>query len=430
MSAASSTLARRPAARHGGGPPPLGPPGVQPGAIVHFGQMDDTTPVVIQTTDGAISLSVNDVRRWVHPTAPPHEAMKFLMTCRMAGVNPFLREAHLVDHGGQWTTIIDKSGYLRLAQEHPAYNGHQAGIIVRPFDQARRGPNNAPIFTGPPSEVEGQFLPPGYLLVGGWAKVYRRDRAIPTYAAISMAEYNRQQGTWNQIPCTMIRKVALVQALRESGLVSHGWYDAAEVVDDPALPSREPRIPTDRMPSPRVIEAMYSNAPEDAGCPPDLLARIEQIRQALQIPADHYVWREALANMGVSHPAELDAMAAEAFIQRLSSHLPHPTLDIAAGETINPAMAEAIGSDQFGNPVATVPSAMPPIAADGSGVIAGVGGMVDPPESFEVADMERRPRGEKPESRAKGEKSAGPNSGSKQSPSKAGDPAETVASES
>lgn len=295
------------------------------GNLMKFESVTTDTPIVISTREGQYSLSVRDVQRWIHPTAPPHEAMKFLLTCRMAGVNPFLGEAHLVNLGDRWTTIIDKSGYLKKAQAHPAYDGHQAGIIVQPWDQATKK------FTGPPVQIDGAFLPSGHLLRGGWAAVHRNDRAKPFTMTVGVEEYHRNQGTWKTIPCTMIRKVALVQALRESGLISTGWYDPAEVQDEPIGPEytavRQPIMPAEELPP--TIEVEFSQAIEDASCPPDLLARIEQLRERHGIPADSFLWKEALAKRGVESVAELSAMEAEDLAGRLTSLLPVPIDDPA-----------------------------------------------------------------------------------------------------
>ena len=59
-------------------------------------------------------------------------------------------------------------------------------------------------------------------IVGGWAEVWRKDRAHSYRAEVSFDEYagrksngelNRQ---WASKPATMIKKVALAQALREA----------------------------------------------------------------------------------------------------------------------------------------------------------------------------------------------------------------------
>src|SRR5699024_4380091 len=53
-------------------------------------------------------------------------------------------------------------------------------------------------------------------LIGGWAKVYRSDRDMPVVSKVSVEEYDKKQSTWKQMPLTMIRKTAIVNALREA----------------------------------------------------------------------------------------------------------------------------------------------------------------------------------------------------------------------
>src|SRR5262249_17487060 len=98
---------------------------------------------------------------------------------------------------------------------------------------------------GPPEDVEGAIQPPGYRLLGGWARVYRKDRRMPIVARVSLTEYRKSSPNWESMPCTMIRKVSLVQALREAGFRTGGCYDKDEMppidpvrarVVDPAPP--------------------------------------------------------------------------------------------------------------------------------------------------------------------------------------------------
>jgi len=59
-------------------------------------------------------------------------------------------------------------------------------------------------------------------LVGGWARVHRHDWKVPTEAEVSLKEYmrtdstGRPQSSWAKMPATMIKKVAIVQALRDA----------------------------------------------------------------------------------------------------------------------------------------------------------------------------------------------------------------------
>jgi phage recombination protein Bet len=277
-------------------------PAGQPGALIRVSDLTNDTPLTILTVDGAIAMSVRDVLTWVAPHAPPGEALKFLATCQAAQVNPLMGEAHLVDHGGRWTTIVDKSGWLKRAQAHPAYAGHQAGIIAQEFDPKSGA-------KGPITEVEGSFLPPGCIVIGGWCKVHRRDRTVPTVIRVSMTEYNRGTATWKTIPCTMIRKVALVQALRESGLISTGWYDPAE---GPASYDVSTPPPASAV---KAIEVAYSEV-EDATIRPDTLAELlDLIRRARMTDAQV---QAACYKRGAAAPAALSDVQARDMILKLT----------------------------------------------------------------------------------------------------------------
>lgn len=138
------------------------------------------------------------------------EVMMFLTLCKYQHLNPFLREAYLVKYGSSPATIVTgKETFTKRAAKNPNYMGKQAGIIC--YDPE----------TGNITNREGTFKYPYEQIIGGWAKVFIKDRE-PEYITVDFEEYagktkegalNRQ---WASKPATMIRKVAVVQALREA----------------------------------------------------------------------------------------------------------------------------------------------------------------------------------------------------------------------
>lgn len=133
------------------------------------------------------------------------EVEMFMRTCQYQGLNPFLNEAYLVkyDPNKPASTIVGKEAFMKRAEKQPDYNGFKAGLILD---------RNGEII-----EVEGSFKLQNDKLLGGWAKVYKKDREDPyTVAKVSMQEYSQSQATWKTKPNTMIRKVAIVQAIREA----------------------------------------------------------------------------------------------------------------------------------------------------------------------------------------------------------------------
>lgn len=159
------------------------------------------------------------------------EVMMFLTLCRYQHLNPFLREAYLVKYGSAPATIVTgKDTFTKRANKNPNYLGKQAGIIVLTQQ-------------GEVINREGTFSLPNEEIVGGWAKIFIKDRE-PEYNTVSFSEYagRKKDGSlnnqWATKPATMIRKVAVVQALREcfpedfSGMYSpEEMSNANELVD-------------------------------------------------------------------------------------------------------------------------------------------------------------------------------------------------------
>ena len=130
------------------------------------------------------------------------EIMMFLSLCKYQKLNPFLNEAYLVKFGGDAQIIVGKEAFMKRAESNAKYKGIEAGIIVERNNELH--------------EIEGAVKLKNDVLIGGWAKVYRADRDIPVVSKVSVEEYDKKQSTWKQMPLTMIRKTAIVNALREA----------------------------------------------------------------------------------------------------------------------------------------------------------------------------------------------------------------------
>lgn len=137
------------------------------------------------------------------------EIVMFINLCKYQKLNPFLNEAYLVKFKGAPAQIItSKEAYMKKAEMNPQFDGMRAGLIVQRGDKI--------------IELEGSFTMNGDTLLGGWAEIHRKDRKYPYTAKVSFDEYNKGQSTWKQMPKTMIRKVAIVQAMREAFPVDLG----------------------------------------------------------------------------------------------------------------------------------------------------------------------------------------------------------------
>lgn len=131
------------------------------------------------------------------------ELVMFINLCKYQQLNPFLNEAYLVKFKGSPAQIVtSKEAYMKRAFADPRFEGFKAGIIVQ------RGKETM--------ELEGSFSLPGDVLLGGWSEVYVKGKKHPYVTKIGMDEFSKGQSTWKSMPKTMIRKTALVQALREA----------------------------------------------------------------------------------------------------------------------------------------------------------------------------------------------------------------------
>lgn len=131
------------------------------------------------------------------------EVVMFINLCKYQKLNPFLNEAYLVKFKGSPAQIItSKEAYMKKAERNEDYEGFKAGLIVQ---------RNSEVV-----EIEGSFALKTDTVLGGWAEVYKKNRKYPYVAKVNLDEYNKGQSTWTQKPKTMIRKTAIVQALREA----------------------------------------------------------------------------------------------------------------------------------------------------------------------------------------------------------------------
>lgn len=132
------------------------------------------------------------------------EVVMFLSLCKFQHLNPFLREAYLIKYGNSpATVVVGKDVLLKRAMRSEKFGGLSAGVIVVNSN-------------GEIEEREGTFVLPDENLVGGWAKVIIKGYEVPFYSSVSMKEYSTGKSNWLTKPGTMIRKVAVAQALREA----------------------------------------------------------------------------------------------------------------------------------------------------------------------------------------------------------------------
>ena len=190
-----------------------------------------------ETDNGDVTLSKDIVKRYLvsgdASKVTDQEVMMFIQMCKYQNLNPFLREAYLIKFGNSPATMVTgKDTFVKRAAKSKLCTGYEAGVIVQKED-------------GTVEYRKGALVLPKETLVGGWARVYRKDWQVPLENTVSLEEYQRYNSkgelmsNWSKMPATMIRKVALVQALREAIPEEFGGlYSPEEMpIDDSTLDS-------------------------------------------------------------------------------------------------------------------------------------------------------------------------------------------------
>lgn len=193
-------------------------------------------------------LNSGIIRKYLDPQgkASDEELAYFIAQAKAQNLNPFTKEIHFIKYGNQPAQVVTaKSAFEKKADSHPQFDGKEAGVIY--------------LQNGEIKYSKGAFIPKGAEILGGWAKVYRKDRTYPTETEVSFDEYDNSkirarvkelthqgkditypvinsygkqigENNWDTMPCVMIRKVALVSAYREAFPAELGSsYEADEI---------------------------------------------------------------------------------------------------------------------------------------------------------------------------------------------------------
>lgn len=220
-------------------------------------QQQNDKVVEYKCGEETVKLSPSIIRNYLvsgNGNVTDQEIGMFLNLCRFQHLNPFLREAYLIKFGNQPATIVTgKEAITKRAMRNPTYAGQQAGIVI--WDSE----------SGELEYRPGSLLMNGEQLVGGWAKVYVKGYDVPIEAVVSFNEYvgtkgdGTINGQWAKKPATMIRKVALVQALREAFPEDLGGLYASEEVgvdfDETAMAPVDMEQPQEPAPAQTFPEA-------------------------------------------------------------------------------------------------------------------------------------------------------------------------------
>jgi phage recombination protein Bet len=163
----------------------------------------------LTTVNNSIAARLDDadmvrtLRETVCKGATEAQFRMFAEICKSTGLNPFLKEIWFVPGVG---VMAGRDGYLRVANEHPQFDGMETLI--------ERGPDNKPL--------------------KATCRVYRKDRSHPITCEAYYNEYRKGSSVWQTYPSAMIGKVAEVMALKRS-------FSINGVVSEEEIGEQEPR---------------------------------------------------------------------------------------------------------------------------------------------------------------------------------------------
>ena len=239
-----------------------------------------------QASDGSeVKLTPGIVAKYVitgGQQVEDREIFSFMARCQARHLNPLAGDAYMTAYKNKKTgrvetsVIVSKDYFVRTATQQPGFDGIRAGIVVVDRSGA---------FTYREGTIYGTHTEK---LVGGWAEVYDKARSHPSRAEVSLEEYDQHRNLWLSKPATMIRKVALVQALREAYPGAYGGvYDRDEMPEPPEpVAAQAARVEADAQayaPEPVPVEAEVM--PEEAAGGE---SRFEQPVEGEPEPAEYY----------------------------------------------------------------------------------------------------------------------------------------------
>lgn len=187
--------------------------------------------VKYETTNGEVILDSQTVRNYLvsgNGRITDKELNLFMNLCKYQCLNPFLREAYLIKFGDRDAQIVvGKDVFVKRAYANENFKKYEAGVVVLNLKSGEIKERPGSLYA---KQVEQ--------LVGGYCRVFLSN-GDEFYHTVSFDEYNSGQSTWKKLPGTMIRKVALVQALRECFPSDfQGLYDSSEMgIEETNLPA-------------------------------------------------------------------------------------------------------------------------------------------------------------------------------------------------
>ena len=152
-------------------------------------QAADIEPIVVEVEK--IPITVEQIRKYIAPQATQQELFMFAGICRSLGLNPFKREIYFVKYGSdRASVIVGYEVYLKRAERSGKLDGWSVTIDRDQFGEK------------------------------AVCTIKRKDWSEPFLWEIYREEYDKgpsksgKDTPWTLMPYTMLKKVAIAQAMR------------------------------------------------------------------------------------------------------------------------------------------------------------------------------------------------------------------------
>lgn len=197
-------------------------------ALVEQPKIEKTITYVPLGGKVAIDLTMGMVKKFLcTPTrrgniASDGDIVKFMMLCKARELDPWVGDAYLVGYdsndGPVFSLITAAQALLKRAEINPEYDGMESGVIVKDAE-------------GVIVHRDGDITYDGETLLGGWAKVYRKNWSKPTTDALKLTTFSTGRSRWEKDPAGMIVKCAEASALRKAFPTQLGGLFTREEMD-------------------------------------------------------------------------------------------------------------------------------------------------------------------------------------------------------
>jgi phage recombination protein Bet len=168
------------------------------------------------------------IKKTIAKDATDDELQMFMYLAKQYRLDPFKKEIHFAKFDGTASFITARDGYLKIAMEHPDYEG-LISFVVKENDTFEIDASEYKITHKFHAANRGK-------IIGAWARCDRKGKR-PQICYVEFDEYkkegrNGKKSMWEKFPSAMIQKVAEVFVLRRqfniSGLVAREEIDYSD----------------------------------------------------------------------------------------------------------------------------------------------------------------------------------------------------------